>query len=207
MMKWMMGFVMLVSLVLHADAFAQPQPPPPPLAARNQSVPLRVQIVLSTHQGEKKISSVPYTLSVNAGREPGLPTQLRMGVKVPVPAMAPPTVDGKRVDGMLMAGPVTYHDIGTNIDCVASVPFDDGHFHLYISIEDKSFANQSSTARPGEPPVIRSFPPEQPGDTPRWTVDTVHSGHRQGQRRGDSRRSDRECRQVSLRGITVESAR
>ena len=156
-MNVMMGLVMLVSLALHADAFAQPQPPLPTPTVRNQAVPLRVQIVLSTYQGEKKISSVPYTLSVNAGREPGMPTQLRMGVKVPVPAMTPPTVDGKRVDGMLMTGPVIYQDIGTNIDCIASVPFDDGQFQLYISIEDQSFANQASTSRPGEPPVIRSF--------------------------------------------------
>jgi hypothetical protein len=163
MIKSMIGLVIVLSLALHPDALAQPPTPPlpPPPGFATHTVPLRVQVILSTYQGEKKISSVPYTLSVNAASSPvpgmpGFPSQLRMGVKVPVPAMAPPTVDGKRVDGMMMAGPVIYQDIGTNIDCSASA-LDDGRFQLHISIEDQSFANPTSTSRPGEPPVIRSF--------------------------------------------------
>jgi hypothetical protein len=167
MMKSVFG-VLSVLCLMTATAEAQPpqrpqQPPPPsqpgpavPFMA-GPTVPLRVQVVLTTYQGEKKLSSVPYTMSVNAtsGPFPGVPSQMRMGVKVPVPAMAPSTIDGKPIN--MGGGPVVYQDIGTNIDCTA-VALDDGRFQLHISIEDQSFANpQSAITRPGEPPIIRSF--------------------------------------------------
>ena len=44
------------------------------------TVPLKVQIVISRYEGDKKLSSLPYMLSVNAGRS----ASLRMGTKVPV---------------------------------------------------------------------------------------------------------------------------
>jgi hypothetical protein len=45
----------------------------------NTVVPLKVDIVLSRYQGDKKISSLPFTLLVNTGNA----TSLRMGVDVP----------------------------------------------------------------------------------------------------------------------------
>ena len=56
--------------------------------AKKPNVPLQVQIVMSRYQGEKRISSVPYTLTVNANtlqdEGGGRPSQLRMGARVPV---------------------------------------------------------------------------------------------------------------------------
>src|SRR6476660_7692216 len=69
--------------------------------------PLKVQVVLSRYDGEKKLSSMPYTLLVNAGERDNRVT-LRMGVSLPV-------------TGVGASGPtVTVHDIGTNMDCTAS---------------------------------------------------------------------------------------
>jgi hypothetical protein len=152
--------IAVLTVAVHAGA--QPTP-----AAPSAIVPLRVQVVISTFQGEKKISSVPYTMSVNAGPSPFGPTgvpgpfvgatsQLRMGVKVPIPMMAPPTVDGKRLEGMVQAGPVAYQDIGTNIDCTATTT-EDGRFQLHISVEDESISEARGATRPGDPPMIRSF--------------------------------------------------
>ncbi len=48
--------------------------------------PLTVQVVFNEYEGEKKISSLPYMLAVNANERPGFPdtANLRMGVIVPI---------------------------------------------------------------------------------------------------------------------------
>lgn len=170
MTRMFVGFVIVLCCAVPRLALGEPQqrpqspppsipaPPAPPFM-QGPTVPLRVQVVLATYQGEKKLSSVPYTLSVNAasGPFPAMPSQMRMGVKVPVPAMAPAMVGGKPLIPGGGGGPVVYQDIGTNIDCAATV-LEDGRFQLHISIEDQSFANpQGAISQPGEPPVIRSF--------------------------------------------------
>ncbi len=130
--------------------------------AKKPNVPLQVQIVMSRYQGEKRISSVPYTLTVNANtlqdEGGGRPSQLRMGARVPVPAF--PTIDGKPVTGIMTGGQVTYQNIGTNIDCWASST-DDGRFELNISIEDTSMyldgQRTDDASKLSGPPIFRSF--------------------------------------------------
>src|SRR5438046_8565913 len=63
-------------------AAAQTQPPP----TLKPTVPVKVELVLSRFQAEKKISSLPFTLWVNAPGDPRMSgTQsLRMGMDVPV---------------------------------------------------------------------------------------------------------------------------
>src|SRR5207248_4605108 len=100
--------------------------------------PLRVQIMISRYQGDKKISSLPYILSVNGVSDPVNLARghanLRMGAKVPVMMMAVTVVDGQK---MPTGGPIQYQDVGTNIDCnVASL--DDGRFKVEITIDDSS---------------------------------------------------------------------
>jgi hypothetical protein len=100
------------------------------------------------------MSSLPYSLSVNAGGR-GERTSLRMGASVPIPSTAPPTVDGKPVTGMLQVNPVTYQDIGTNIDVIAR-PAGDGRFDINLSVTEKSVVQDPKT-QPGGLPVIRNF--------------------------------------------------
>ncbi len=113
-------------------------------------VPLKVQIVVSRYEGEKKVSSLPYTLAVNAndgiisgdGRfNPFSVARLRTGAQVPVPSIAPPKESP--IQGAV--GPVTYQKIGTNIDCTAR-SLDDGRFRVDISIEDTSVYADGKTA-------------------------------------------------------------
>jgi type II/III secretion system protein len=125
-----------------------------------------VQIVVSRYQGDKKISSLPYALSVNANdgfigpdgnyMAHGGPARLRTGAQVPVPSIAPPK--DSPVQGAM--GPIQYKTIGTNIDCTAHST-EDGRFRIGLSIEDTSVYADGQTA-PGvqkinDIPSFRTF--------------------------------------------------
>jgi hypothetical protein len=91
--------------------------PAPPNAG--PPVPVRVQLVLSRYEGDKRISSMPYTLQL-ISNERDL-TRLRMGVEVPV------------ANG---AGGFNYRPVGTNIDC--RVEGSPGGFRLSVTVTDSS---------------------------------------------------------------------
>jgi hypothetical protein len=127
-------------------------------------VPLKVLIVIARYQGEKKVSTLPYTLSVNAndaaaqtsGEFVSTMARLRTGASVPVPSMGTP----KESPIVGPVGPVQYKSIGTNIDCRARST-DDGRFRVDISIEDTSVYSEGQTAQ-GAPsmkdmPSFRTF--------------------------------------------------
>ena len=121
-------------------------------------VPLSVDVMVTRYQGDKKISSMPYMLAVNANKlgQAG-PALLRMGARVPVPTIAAPPGNPAGPAGP-MPGPVNYQDIGTNIDCTAKVV--DQGFELRISVSDTSvYANIQDNATPtvGNMPVFRSY--------------------------------------------------
>lgn len=117
-------------------------------------VPLRVQLVVSRFQGEKKISSIPYTLAVVANDNDK--TSLRMGVDVPVPQSVL-----KSGEPAGSATSYSYRSVGTNIDCAARTT-EPGVFKLDVAIADTAvFATDKGgpsapTAVPGAP-AFRSF--------------------------------------------------
>ena len=86
------GIALIAALLAPPLAAQEPAPPSPPQASQPAGgrktpapVPLKVTVVLSRFQGEKRISSMPYVLGVMAsGWGPGPKTTLRMGVEVPV---------------------------------------------------------------------------------------------------------------------------
>jgi len=129
------------------------------LAKRSAIVPVDVEVVISRYQGDKKVSSLPYALTVNAAYDDVRSqhrTILRMGGQVPVPVMAPALgPDGKSATGITGGGPVQYKEIGTQIDCSAR-PLDDGRFELFISVEDTALAPPPG-AEPGSLPALRTF--------------------------------------------------
>ena len=134
-----------------------------PQQAAAPLVPVKVDIVLSRSQGDKKVSSLPYSLSVNANsmRWGGRVSQLRMGSQIPVPTVAQPkTADGKPVPVPVGAVPFTYKDIGTSIDCTA-VSTDDGRYQVNLSIDESSVYSGDSVAgdtpRANDVPIFRSF--------------------------------------------------
>ncbi len=120
-------------------------------------VPLKVLLVIARYEGEKKVSSLPYTLTVNANDGIGpanaesfsTVARLRTGASVPIPSMAPAKESATQ-------GPsVQYRSIGTNIDCKARST-DDGRFRVDISIEDTSVYSEGQTAQGA--PSVRDMP-------------------------------------------------
>jgi hypothetical protein len=125
--------------------------------ARAQApVTLRVQVTIDKFQGEKKISSLPYTLTVTAD---GARSNLRMGTRVPVATNSIPTgPDGKSIGVPVMS--YNYQDVGTSIDCQAHPPVD-GSFKIVLSIEDSAIVGPDDHGPAGaarsDHPAFRSF--------------------------------------------------
>jgi len=123
--------------------------PPTPAPARDQPV-LKVLVVISRYQGDKKISSHPYTLSVTPNARAA---SIRMGLQVAVPASPLPAADGKTPPAA-----INYRDVGTSIDCLAR-SLDDGRFRLELTIDESSLVADDK----GQPsfatgiPQFRSF--------------------------------------------------
>jgi len=114
-------------------------------------VPLDVQVVVSRYQGDKKVSSLPYALAVNANDRRA--SSIRMGAEVPV------VTNQVASGGPKPPSIVNYKAIGTNIDCFART-MEDGRFQVNITVEDAwVYENAATTVAPtlAGQPVMRSF--------------------------------------------------
>jgi hypothetical protein len=140
----------LLTAACAAPALAQDKPAES--SSTPAPVPLKLQVVISRFEGEKKISSMPYMLSVNAGRG----GSLRMGTRVPIvsTSFTPIATGGAGVNPLTS---YQYTDIGTNIDCGTAV-LNDGRFRVDLTIEDSSVypEDQVRTANTDRP-SFRSF--------------------------------------------------
>jgi len=145
--------VALFTIAVAGAAMAQDAPP---AATAKAVVPVKVQIVISRYQGDKKISSLPYTLSVNANEVAGRNvTTLRMGAQVPIVSYQMPAAVSKEQQ----VPTIQYRDVGTSIDCSATST-DDGRFRVYISIDDSSVLTEEPGAAQSLAmgrPTFRSF--------------------------------------------------
>jgi hypothetical protein len=117
-------------------------------------VPAKVEIVISRYAGDKKTSSLPYTLMVNVnGQYTSGRTSLRMGVDVPIGQTTTTR------DGVTTSAP-TFKNIGTNIDCSATSR-DDGRFEVYVNVIDSSIyvadGETSRMPRLADPAAFRTF--------------------------------------------------
>lgn len=135
-----LGMIAACVLVLGAAGASQDKPKAeqPAVAAAETGTPplLRVQITLARYQGEKKISSAPYTLLMNGD---GARNGVRIGAQVPVPVVP----SGGSADRPSQA--VQYRDIGTSIDCSIK-PVAGGMYQVELSIEDTSVLAEESQA-------------------------------------------------------------
>lgn len=103
--------------------------------------PLRIQVVFTEFDGDKKLASLPYTFSVNADERRTRPSsQVRNGARIPV------AIDKEKIN---------YMDIGTNIDCSALLQ-DDGRYKLTMNVE-RSSISQDSNASALSAPIVRQF--------------------------------------------------
>ena len=136
--------IALLAVVPCGSAFAQ-QAPAKPASIR---VPMRVQFVLSTYQGEKKIGSLPYTLSLNSS---DAPTQLNVGAKVPTPTVVVNATTGGSTPSY------TYNQIGVSIRCSVAV-LDDGVFSVTMNVQDSSVFMSPGAGGPTPAGSVNSMP-------------------------------------------------
>jgi hypothetical protein len=160
-MNVVVGLALIGALAV-APVNAQDKPVPLPTpqetapSARRQvpaPVPLKITVVLSRYQGDRRVSSMPYVIGVTAsGYGPGPKTTLRMGVDVPVMTT---TFSG---DGKSPASSYSYRSVGTNIDCAAS--FDEavaGIFQLTMTVSDSSLGLDTAKKTGAVAPDVPSF--------------------------------------------------
>jgi hypothetical protein len=116
------------------------------------AIPVKVQIVFTEHDGDKKIASMPYSFVSIAGDKYGSwdSTSIRSGVRVPI------ETDGKDQK-------TTYLDVGSNIDC-RIVAEEDGRFTLHLVFDRSAIypggasgEEKLEISRPNGQPLIRSF--------------------------------------------------
>jgi hypothetical protein len=118
--------------------------------------PLKMHVVLTEFDGDKKVKSLPYAFVVDSDRNGYQFTKMRVGTKVPI-----------------YAGPgkdTQYIDVGTNIDCRVTRG-DASTFRVELVIErswvdsyvtlpaSKTAADDKSTA-PGPQPIVQQFKTE-----------------------------------------------
>jgi hypothetical protein len=116
--------------------------------------PVRLQIVLTESDGEKKIASLPYSFLMNSesGGHTAFSNFTRVGVRVPVA-------------GVGKDGQAQFVDVGSNIDCGVQTE-EDGRFSVRLNFERSSLYFQGRnddkgavrTAETGQPyiPTIRT---------------------------------------------------
>jgi len=110
----------ILAATLAVPAFAEEKTEPNPTA-------LRVQVVLSRHQADRKLSSRPYTLVVTTGKQ----YVLRHGSQVPVPVTQ--YKEGRE------AVSFQYKNVGVNMELNVQAR-EGGKYELGFALEDGSFA-------------------------------------------------------------------
>jgi hypothetical protein len=149
MFLWLIP-VLFVAPVGAADLQGQQAP-----AGQKAIVPIKVDLGIARFQGDKKISSLPFSMFVNANelRDPGAPrsglqtTSLRMSVLVPLPVIKSGQTE------------TSYSPVGTNIDCSAEET-DDGRFRLQMTINDSALVSPQTDGKPAAPGgtlAVRTF--------------------------------------------------
>lgn len=141
----LLGALCLSALQLHAQEKSKTE------ERVKVPTPVKVQIVFTEFDGDKKVSSMPYTFTVITDEKGGrkYSTSLRTGIRVPI------ETEGKDQK-------TTYMDIGSNIDCSIEAE-DEGRFHLYLTFDrsalypNKSNEGERLVANPGGQPVVRQF--------------------------------------------------
>ena len=113
---------------------------PAAAAAKSSVTPLRLVLTVSRYQSEKKISSLPYSLSVSIG---GPPVRFRMGADLPYSTTS--NTDGAKTQSY------AYRTVGVGIDVMNQLMVEPGLYKMDISVSDSSVA--SSNQVQGSPAV------------------------------------------------------
>lgn len=117
--------------------------------AKSPAISMKVMIVFTEFDGEKKISSMPYSFVSYADEINYEGTSIRNGVRIPV------EVDSKDQK-------TTYLDVGSNIDCRVLLD-NEGRFRLNLIFErtalypNRSPEGERLVSQPNGQPLIRAF--------------------------------------------------
>jgi type II secretory pathway component GspD/PulD (secretin) len=159
MKRWIVAALLVASTT--AAGAAQEKPAEPAAAKQaapsTRQTPLKVQFVLSRVQGEKKISSMPYTLGVLSN---GRQTNMRMGSSVPVVTTVFSSASKTDTTASIPTSSYQYREVGTNIDCTAT-DTGNGSYALTIAVEDSwiqpETGDKASARVARDVPVFRRF--------------------------------------------------
>jgi hypothetical protein len=134
-------------LLLAVACCASGQEKPKSTETAKPSTPVKVQVVLTEYDGEKKVANLPYSFLMYAvpGSEALYTNFSRVGVRVPVPAI------GKD-------GQSEFVDVGSSIDCGVKTE-EDGRFTVRVSFERSSLYFQGPSDEKG---TIRTTSAGQP---------------------------------------------
>ena len=112
MTKLLKHLTMTVLVMVALSSLAQAQ------QVQAEKIPMKLQIVISKYEGDRKTSSLPYTALVTAN---GDRINLQANANVPYTSST---------------GVISYTNIGTTIDC--TVTTDSGRFKVALSLHDNS---------------------------------------------------------------------
>ena len=147
-------FVFATVISVTAQQAQKPEPSPPPQASSGQpTIPVRVQLVISKYKADKKITSLPYTISTALGRN----ARLRIGADAPYSstrAATKPSPDGQPASPPMS---FSYRTVGTAIDCTPTAS-GDGRYRLDLTISHDSISySGEGTPSPQGAPVFPTF--------------------------------------------------
>jgi Flp pilus assembly secretin CpaC len=120
-----------------------------PSSARPDTTAARLVVTLSRYQGDKKISSLPYSLAISI---PGARVDFNMGAQVPY-AVSPPGDTGK-------TPAYSYRNVGIQIRVTGQTVVEPGQYKMEINVDDNNLS--SSNQIQGAPtisgvPIFRTF--------------------------------------------------
>lgn len=123
--RWLAGVAALWIAVCVPRMLAQDKPKSPDQNSddvRFTRASLKVQVVFTEYEGDKKLKSLPYSFLVTTHTRESWPqAKIRVGSRVPV------YTGGEH-------GSMTYMDVGTNIDCQAEAAAE-GQYRVFLNLE------------------------------------------------------------------------
>jgi hypothetical protein len=166
--RCLLGTLLLIASVVPLTAQDRPQPPAPEPAQ-----PLQVQVVIARYQNEKRVSSLPFSLSTSTFS--GSKANVRMGGQVAVPAsgFAAPQGDASVSRPMIT---YNYRDVGTNID-LTTVAGAAGRIGLNVTIVETTLKPAAELGGQGAIPGVSTYQSQntvfvKDGETAQFTAAT-----------------------------------
>jgi hypothetical protein len=131
--------VLAAGVLAAGAAVAEEAPPPAAPGAPVPSTQLRVDVVMTRYQGERKVASTPnsfilpaYPRDTPENKHPK--SELRMGVEVPIPVTTFSAASGEKGGTLAPATSFQYRNVGTNMQCRAR-EVGDGVYEISLVLE------------------------------------------------------------------------